>query len=112
MADCCRTFSELCGKGTKLIQVYVYMVLLLILRADQVRAELERRGCKIRTSCNVQSVSTSEDGCVIVTTEDGSQEVFDRFILAVDAPDALRLLGEEATFDETRVLGAFQYVYR
>ncbi|KAF3487335.1 hypothetical protein F2Q69_00053670 [Brassica cretica] len=79
--------------------------------AAKVRAELEQRGCKIRTSCNVQSVSTSEDGCILVTTEDGSQEVFDRCILAVNAPDALRLLGEDATSDETRVLGAFQYAY-
>ncbi|WZZ71548.1 hypothetical protein YC2023_082918 [Brassica napus] len=79
--------------------------------AAKVRVELEQRGCKIRTSCNVQSVSTSEDGCILVTTEDGSQEVFDRCILAVNAPDALRLLGEDATSDETRVLGAFQYAY-
>ncbi|RID53176.1 hypothetical protein BRARA_G00594 [Brassica rapa] len=79
--------------------------------AAKVRAELEQRGCKIRTSCNVQSVSTSEDGYILVTTEDGSQEVFDRCILAVNAPDALRLLGEDATSDETRVLGAFQYAY-
>ena len=88
------------------------MVWLHILLVDQVRAELEQRGCKIRTSCNVQSVSTSEDGYILVTTEDGSQEVFDRCILAVNAPDALRLLGEDATSDETRVLGAFQYAYR
>ncbi|KAF8077485.1 hypothetical protein N665_1033s0001 [Sinapis alba] len=77
----------------------------------KVRAELEQRGCKIRTSCNVQSVSTSEDDCIVVTTGDGSEEVFDRCILAVNAPDALRLLGEDATFDETRLLGAFQYPY-
>ncbi|KAF8107371.1 hypothetical protein N665_0122s0016 [Sinapis alba] len=75
----------------------------------KVRAELEKRGCNIRTSCKVQSVATSEDGSVIVTTEDGSQEVFDKCILAVDAPDALKLLGEQVTYDETRVLGAFQY---
>uniref|UniRef100_A0A1J3JUR4 Cyclopropane-fatty-acyl-phospholipid synthase n=2 Tax=Noccaea caerulescens TaxID=107243 RepID=A0A1J3JUR4_NOCCA len=75
----------------------------------KVRAELEKRGCEIRTSCSVQSVATSEDGCVTVTTEDGSQEVFDRCILAVHAPDTLRLLGEQVTYDETRVLGAFQY---
>ncbi|KAJ0235723.1 hypothetical protein HA466_0263130 [Hirschfeldia incana] len=77
----------------------------------KVRAELEQRGCKIRTSRNVQSVSTSEDGCIVVTTEDGSTEIFDRCILAVNAPEALRLLGEDATSDEARVLGAFQYAY-
>ncbi|ESQ47479.1 hypothetical protein EUTSA_v10020049mg [Eutrema salsugineum] len=60
----------------------------------KVTAELKQQGCKIRTGCNVQSVSTSEDGCVRVTTEDGSQEVFDK-----------------STSDETRILGAFQYAY-
>nr|BAD44154.1 unnamed protein product [Arabidopsis thaliana] len=77
----------------------------------KVRTELERLGCRIRTSCDVKSVSTSENGCVTVTSGDGSKEVFDRCILAMHAPDALRLLGEEVTFDESRVLGAFQYVY-
>ncbi|KAL0718893.1 hypothetical protein Bca4012_068216 [Brassica carinata] len=77
----------------------------------KVRAELEQRGCKIRTSCKVQSVVTSEDGCVIVTTEDGSQEVYDKCIFTVHAPDTLKLLGEQVTDDETRVLGAFQYAY-
>jgi len=83
-----------------------------LLPTDQVRTELERLGCRIRTSCDVKSVSTSENGCVTVTSGDGSKEVFDRCILAMHAPDALRLLGEEVTFDESRVLGAFQYVYR
>ncbi|KAJ0254744.1 hypothetical protein HA466_0106080 [Hirschfeldia incana] len=77
----------------------------------KLRVELEQRGCKIRTSCKVQSVETSEDGSVIVTTEDGSQEVYDKCILAVHAPDALKLLGDQVTHDETRVLGAFQYAY-
>ncbi|CAH2052921.1 unnamed protein product [Thlaspi arvense] len=77
----------------------------------KVRAELERLGCKIKTSCDVKSVLTSEDGCVTVTSGDGSQEVFDRCIMAMHAPDALRLLGEQVTFDETRVLGAFRYIY-
>ena len=32
--------------------------------------------------------------------------------MAVHAPDALKMLGKQATYDEMRVLGAFQYVYR
>ena len=80
--------------------------------AYQVRAELERLGCKIRTSCDIKAVLTSDDGRVTVTSGDGSEEVFDKCILAMHAPDALRLLGEQVTFDETRVLGAFRYVYR
>ncbi|KDO54090.1 hypothetical protein CISIN_1g0146252mg, partial [Citrus sinensis] len=31
--------------------------------------------------------------------------------MAVHAPDALRILGNQATLDETRILGAFRYVY-
>ena len=43
---------------------------------------------------------------------DGTQEIYDGCIMAVHAPDALRILGDEATFDERRILGAFQYEYR
>jgi cyclopropane-fatty-acyl-phospholipid synthase len=47
-----------------------------------------------------------------VTTFDGSEETYDRVIFGVHAPDALKLLGAEATHEELRILGAFQYVYR
>ncbi|GMN53351.1 hypothetical protein TIFTF001_022486 [Ficus carica] len=75
----------------------------------KVREELEIRGCRIRTRCEVQTVSTGE-GCV-VHSEDGSKAQFNGCILAVHAPDALRLLEDQATPDERRILGAFQYVY-
>ena len=38
--------------------------------------------------------------------------MFDACIIATHAPDTLRILGNEATSDELRVLGAFQYAYR
>lgn len=50
-------------------------------------------------------------GCTIICG-DGSEETYSGCILAVHAPDALKILGEQTTFDEMRVLGAFQYVYR
>lgn len=50
-------------------------------------------------------------GCTVACT-DGSKDVYDGCIMAAHAPDTLRMLGKEATFDETRILGAFQYVYR
>jgi len=50
-------------------------------------------------------------GCTIDCI-DGATDVYDGCIIAVRAPDSLRMLGKEATFDETRILGAFQYVYR
>lgn len=71
---------------------------------------LERKGCQIRTGCQVKSVFASNEGCV-VECGDGLQEIYHSCIMALHAPDALHLLGNQATFDELRVLGAFQYVY-
>ncbi|XP_022871351.1 uncharacterized protein LOC111390533 isoform X1 [Olea europaea var. sylvestris] len=75
-----------------------------------VRKELESRGCQIRTNCEVCSVSTNDEGCVI-SCADGSEERCDECIIAAHAPDALKLLGKQATHDELRILGAFQYAY-
>lgn len=44
--------------------------------------------------------------------EDGSEERYSGCIIATHAPDTLRILGEEATHQETRTLGSFNYVYR
>lgn len=54
---------------------------------------------------------TSLAGCRVVGV-DGSEEMFTGCIIASHAPDTLKMLGEQATFDERRILGAFQYVYR
>ncbi|KAK4706593.1 hypothetical protein R3W88_033856 [Solanum pinnatisectum] len=77
---------------------------------NKVKEELEKRGCQIRTGCEVNSVSTNEEGCTIACT-DGTTEVYDGCIIAAHAPDTLKMLGKEATYDETRILGAFQYIY-
>ncbi|KAL5781622.1 hypothetical protein ACOSP7_006651 [Xanthoceras sorbifolium] len=77
---------------------------------NKVREQLERWGCQIRTGCEVYSVSSSDEGCTVVCG-DGAQELYNGCIMAVHAPDALRMLESQATFDEMRVLGAFQYVY-
>ncbi|XVF66428.1 hypothetical protein PTKIN_Ptkin10aG0034800 [Pterospermum kingtungense] len=77
---------------------------------NKVRDELESRGCQIRTGSEVHSVLSDAEGCTVLCGED-SQELYDGCIMAVHAPDALRLLGNQATYDESRVLGAFQYVY-
>ncbi|WRX21362.1 hypothetical protein QQP08_013849, partial [Theobroma cacao] len=50
-------------------------------------------------------------GRTIVCSGDDFQEVYDGCMMAVDAPTALRLLGNQATFDESRILGAFRYAY-
>ncbi|XP_006350407.1 uncharacterized protein [Solanum tuberosum] len=77
---------------------------------NKVKEELEKRGCQIRTGCEVNSVLTNEQGCTIYCN-DGSTEVYDGCIIAVHSPDTLKMLGKEATYDETRILGAFHYVY-
>ncbi|KAM3249371.1 hypothetical protein P3L10_011140 [Capsicum annuum] len=79
-------------------------------RQTQVKEELQKRGCQIRIGCEVNSVTTNQEGCTIASN-DGAKEVFDGCIMAAHAPNTLKMLGEEATSDETRILGAFQYVY-
>ena len=46
-----------------------------------------------------------------VLAVDGSQEMYDGCIISVHTPDALKILGNQVTHEESRVLGAFQYVY-
>jgi hypothetical protein len=43
---------------------------------------------------------------------DGSEEMYDNIIFCLHAPDALKVLGAEATLDELRILGAFKYINR
>jgi len=47
-----------------------------------------------------------------VSEVDGSEEMYDRIIFCLHAPDALKVLGTEATHDELRILGAFKYINR
>uniref|UniRef100_A0A2P2LGT4 Uncharacterized protein LOC105129420 isoform X2 n=1 Tax=Rhizophora mucronata TaxID=61149 RepID=A0A2P2LGT4_RHIMU len=77
---------------------------------NKVREKLESWGCQIRTGCEVQSVSTMDEGCTILC-KDGSQEMYCGCIMAVHAPDGLELLGKQVTYDEMRILGAFQYMH-
>ncbi|GFP83401.1 probable fatty acid methyltransferase [Phtheirospermum japonicum] len=77
---------------------------------NKVKKELEQRGCQVRTNSEVCSVLTNDDGCTI-TCKDGSEEVYDDCIIAAHPPDALRMLGNQVTSDEARILGAFQYAH-
>ncbi|KAI3716416.1 hypothetical protein L1987_67281 [Smallanthus sonchifolius] len=76
----------------------------------KMKEELEKRSCHIRTGCAAQSVSKLDDGCLI-KCEDGSEERYSGCIIATHAPDTLRILGEDATHEERRILGSFNYVY-
>ncbi|KAL8139603.1 hypothetical protein V2J09_005624 [Rumex salicifolius] len=76
----------------------------------QVMEKLVDRGCQIKTNCEVDAISTGDEGCTI-SLKDGSHDLYDGCIIASHAPDALKILGDKATHDERRILGAFQYVY-
>ncbi|CAN4120577.1 unnamed protein product [Withania somnifera] len=77
---------------------------------NKFKEELQKRGCQIRMGCGVNFVSMSEEGCTIVCNE-GAKEVYDGCIMVAHAPDTLRMLGKEATFDETRIPGAFYDIF-
>ncbi|KAK8706462.1 hypothetical protein V6N13_050027 [Hibiscus sabdariffa] len=74
----------------------------------KVRDVLETKGCQFKLGSEVQSVLPADNGTTVVCG-DGSEVTYSGCIMAVDAPAALQILGKQATFEETRVLGAFQY---
>ncbi|GJN13043.1 hypothetical protein PR202_ga31376 [Eleusine coracana subsp. coracana] len=77
---------------------------------NKVRQELESNGCQMKIGCEVNSVSKFNGGYRILEV-DGSEEMYDRVIFGVHAPDALKVLGAEATHEELRILGAFHYIH-
>ncbi|KAJ8423813.1 LOW QUALITY PROTEIN: hypothetical protein Cgig2_033069 [Carnegiea gigantea] len=103
----------------------------------KLREELEVRGSQIRTGCEVYSVSTSDNGqqsfnlrltlivmfCLYNSSFIGfsascrlfygydSQDIYDGCIMAVPAPDVIKILGKEAMHDEMRILGAFHDIF-
>lgn len=50
-------------------------------------------------------------GCRVLTI-DHSDEIYDSCVICIHAPDAIKILGTQATYDEIRILGAFQFVNR
>ncbi|CAM0902383.1 unnamed protein product [Alopecurus aequalis] len=79
---------------------------------NKVRGQLESMGCRIKTSCQVKSVSSFGGAGYKVLENDGSEETYDSVIFGVHAPNALKLLGAEATHNELKILGSCQYVQR
>jgi len=63
---------------------------------------------RVRLNTAVTGVRRSQAG-VVVRSPYGGEESFDHVILATHADQALRILGEAATAQERRVLGAFRY---
>ncbi|KAH9681822.1 Amino oxidase domain-containing protein [Citrus sinensis] len=68
---------------------------------NKVIALLESLGCQIKTGCEVCSVLQYDEGRTEVRG-DGFQGFYDGCIMAVHAPDALRILGNQSTFEEKR----------
>ncbi|KAL0456953.1 UNVERIFIED_CONTAM: putative fatty acid methyltransferase [Sesamum latifolium] len=99
-----------CSSGVMSFSAYSILSFLRNDPALQVKKELESRGCHIRTNSEVYSVLTNDEGCAVIS-KDGLEEIYDGCIIAVHAPDALKMLRKEATYDESRILGAFQYAY-
>ncbi|VAH38565.1 unnamed protein product [Triticum turgidum subsp. durum] len=98
-----------------LLQLFRYPQLPTVKARSQsfeVKGALESMGCRIKTSCRVKSVSSFGGAGYRVLENDGSEETYDSVILGIHAPNALKVLGAEATHDELKVLGACQYVQR
>ncbi|KAL2069339.1 hypothetical protein VTL71DRAFT_15677 [Oculimacula yallundae] len=64
---------------------------------------------RVHTSAHIQKIYNDGEG-VALSMADGSQEVFDRVIIATHAPDALRLRGSDASAEETAILGCFRTI--
>jgi len=65
---------------------------------------------RIHLSRKATKVVRNEDGTVTVHASDGSQEVFDRVIIAAHGDEALAML-DQPTADEKRLLCTFKYQY-
>lgn len=63
---------------------------------------------RLHKSTPVKNISSSEGGKLALRLKNGKVEFFDGVILATHAPDALEILGQDATPLERAVLGKFR----
>jgi predicted NAD/FAD-binding protein len=63
---------------------------------------------RLHKSTPVKNIASAEGGKLGLTFEDGRRECFDRVIMATHAPQALDILGEDATTLERKILGTFR----
>lgn len=76
---------------------------------NKLREELEARSCQFKLGCEVQSVSSIDNGCSVLSSD--HLEQYDECIICTHAPDALKVLEGQLTYEESRILGSFQYAY-
>ena len=74
---------------------------------EYIRAMLDQSDIRVRTSSAVLGVERQAGDVALWIN--GRQERFDHAIIACHADQALRLLADQATTDERRLLGAFPY---
>ncbi len=72
-------------------------------------ADMRKYGAKLELSTRVIKAVRRETGVSIYTDRDPEPQHFDQAVFATHAPTTLEILGESATDDERRVLGAFRY---
>ncbi|GKC44175.1 hypothetical protein Tco_1061897 [Tanacetum coccineum] len=63
-----------------------------------------------RRVLKLQALAWKDNGCLVMC-EDGYEERYSGCIIAAHAPDTPRMLVKQATYDEQRILGSFNYVY-
>ncbi|KAK4341660.1 hypothetical protein RND71_040161 [Anisodus tanguticus] len=78
-------YSELFQKAYLLLGLPQLLTIRWRSHINKVEEELANRGCQIRTGCEVNSVTTNEEGCTIACNN-GAKEVFDGCIMAAHAP--------------------------
>lgn len=66
-------------------------------------------GAKMKLGTAVTKVVRDEEGVLVYTDNDEVPARFNQVVFATHAPTTLRILGESATDDERRILGAFRY---
>jgi len=62
---------------------------------------------RLHKSTPVQDVHSESEKLALIL-ENGKSEYFDSVIMATHAPDALNILGKDATFSETTILSRFR----
>lgn len=85
---------------------------------DAWREHISERGAYVRLETEVTRVIERKDGNVRLRSkrlnaegEGEREESFDEVIFAVDADSALKILGNQATWKERKILGNVKYFY-
>ncbi|KAI9094879.1 hypothetical protein DFS34DRAFT_627557 [Phlyctochytrium arcticum] len=73
-------------------------------------AKIQKVVNDIRVGTAITTLERLPDGSIALTDAKGGRVVYDHVILATHSDQALKILGENATPDERKILGAIKYV--